>query len=282
VWGRVFLVGMVVCLRVAAVVLPGYFRVGRWHVPVFGLFAAAGVVGALWLSQRTAKLARLDADKLWDAGMMAVLVAFVASRVLLVAENWPAFVRFPVLVLAQPSLTYGGMVVTAALVVLYLRRKKIPVLGAMDAWAPCAAVFAAIWSLGHFVEGTDAGMPTGMPWGVRTPGDTVLGRVQPVQLYALLAALGMCELLLIRLKRRKRVGEVAAMALVAGGAIAFLLDMLGQPLETFGMAWLDPGQWIALGCVVVGVGVFAAMPVSQKRDMGHPNFVEQDVVKERV
>jgi len=252
---RVSLVVMMFSVQSAAVVLPGFLRLGRWHLPVYGIFAAVGLVAALWLSQRTAKLVGIPAEKLWDAGMFAVIAAFVASRVLLVAMDFRAFLRFPVLVLALPSLTYSGMFLTGVLVWIYLRWKKLPVLDVLDAWAPCAAVLAAVLSLGHYVEGTDAGMPTRLPWGVVTPGDTVLGNVHPVEIYALIAALAMCEVLLIRLKRRQRPGQVAGIALVAGGAISFLLDMLRQPLDTFGGAWLDPSQWVALGAVLVGVGI---------------------------
>ena len=253
-------------MQSAAVVLPGFLRLGRWHLPIFGIFAAVGFVAALWLSQRTAKLVGISAEKLWDAGMFAVVAAFIASRVLLVAMDFRAFLRFPVLVLSLPSLTYSGMLLTGVLVGIYLRWKRLPVLDVMDAWAPCAAVLAAVLSLGHYVEGTDAGMPTRLPWGVVTPGDSVLGRVHPVEIYALIAALAMCELLLIRLKRRKRAGQVAGLALAAGGAISFLLDMLRQPVDSFGGAWLDPSQFVALVAFVVGIGILA---YAERSSMGY-------------
>jgi phosphatidylglycerol:prolipoprotein diacylglycerol transferase len=273
---------MMTCIDAVVLVLPGYFRVGHWHVPVYGLFAAAGLVLAMWLSQRTARLVGLDVEKFWDAGMFGILAAFVASRVLLVAENWQAFVRFPVMVLALPSLTYGGMVLTALLVFGYLRWKKLPVLRAMDAWAPCAAVLAAVLSVGHFIEGTDAGMSTTLPWGVRTPGDTVLGKTHPVQLYAMLAALAIVELSLIRLKRGSRAGQVAGTALLAGGAISFLLDMLRQPMETNGDAWLDPTQWIALAAVAVGACMMVLLKTAEDSHRLQDVAVSGDVVKEMV
>jgi len=181
----------------------------------------------------------------------------VASRVLLVVMDLKAFMAYPVLVLVLPSLTYGGMAITAGLVWIYLRGKKLPVLDVLDAWAPCAALLAAVLSLGHFIEGTDAGMPTRLPWGVVTPGDTVLGRVHPVEVYEMVLALAMCWVLLGVLGFRRRAGEAVGLALLVGGVISFGLDMLRQPLDTFGGAWLDPGQWVALGAVVVGVGILA-------------------------
>ena len=120
-------------LHLVAMVLPGYLRLGRWHLPVYAIFAAVGLVAALLLGERSAKLVGIAEDKLWDAGMFAVVAAFVASRVLLVVMDVNAFMAYPVLVLALPSLTYGGMAITAGLVWIYLRWKKLPVLDVMDA-----------------------------------------------------------------------------------------------------------------------------------------------------
>lgn len=240
-------------LAEAAMLIPGVVRVGALRVPVFGVFAAVGLVGALWLSQRTAKAAGVDSEKLWDAGMFAVVAAFVVSRVLVIAMDLRAFMAYPLLVLSLPSLTYGGIALTGVLTWLWLRWKRLRVLSVLDAWAPCAMVLWAALSLGHFVEGTDAGMPTKMPWGVVTAGDSVLGKVHPVQIYALVVAVVFYYWLLKKLQHRRYEGQVAISALVMGGMAAFFLDMLRQPLESTGNAWLDPAQWVALICVSTGL-----------------------------
>ncbi len=222
---------------------------GPLWVSVYGVFAAAGLIAALLLSQRTARFAGLVAQQLWDASLFAVVAAFVISRLLLIARDPEAFLSVPFKVLALPSFTYGGMALTALAVAAYLMWKRLPVLAVLDAWAPCAALLAAALSLGHFFEGTDAGMPTRLPWGMPMPG---MGRVQPVQIYAAAASLVLLAVLLRMLQRRLRAGVVAGVALVAGGAVTFLLDMVMQPAESGSGAWLDPAQWIALGAMVVG------------------------------
>jgi len=233
----------------AVIFVQGVMRLGPLRVSVYGLFAAVGLVASLWLSQRTAKMAGMAGDQLWDAGWFAVTAAFVISRVLLVVRDWYAFRTLPLVVLSLPSFTYGGMGLTVLAVVAYVKWKRLPVLAAMDAWAPCAALLAGVLSLGHYFEGTDAGMPTSLPWGVQAPG---FGRVQPVQLYGFVASLVLLVVLMRMLRRRLRAGVVAGAALLAGGAMAFVLDMLTQPSQWGGGTWLDPGQWIGLGAIVVG------------------------------
>jgi len=250
-------------LQALAMLLPGYIRVGGLHVPVYGLFAAMGLVAALWLSQRTAIRVGIAPDKLWDAGVFAVVAAFIASRVLLIAFDLHSFLKFPLLMMALPSLTYTGMFLTGLMVWVWLRWKRLPMLDVLDAWAPCAALLAAVFSLGHFFEGTDAGMPTTLPWGVVTPGDTVLGRVHPVQIYAAIIAFALCAMLFRKLLQRKFAGEIAAFAMMLGGAAAFLLVMLRQPVESDGDALLDPNQFAAVAAILAGT--FLWMTAKQER-----------------
>jgi phosphatidylglycerol:prolipoprotein diacylglycerol transferase len=239
-------------LQTAMMVVPGVLRLGSMRFSVYGLFAAMGLMAALWLSLKTARGAGLAPEQIWDAGLFAVLAAFVISRLLLIAGDVRAFVRLPLAMLALPSYTYAGMALTALAVMVYVQWKRLPLLRVMDAWAPCAAALAALLSLGRFFAGMDPGMPTRLPWGTVVPGSAGLMHLQPVQIYAAAASVVLLVVLVRMLERRLRDGMVAGVALVAGGAVSFLLDMLTQPVESVGSEWLDPVQWMALGAMVVG------------------------------
>ena len=234
------------------VLVPGVLRLGPVRLPVYGVCAALGLVAGLWLSLKTARLVALEAEQVWDAGLFAVLAAFVMSRLLLIAGDVRGFLRLPLVMLALPSFTAGGMVLTVAVVAVYLRWKRIPLLKVLDAWAPCAAVVAAMLSLGRFFEGADLGMPTRLPWGTVVPGSAGLVHLQPVAVYGVMSSVVLLVVLMILLRRGLRSGVVAGVALVAGGAVSFLLDMITQPVEMNVRAWLEPGQWVAVGAMLVG------------------------------
>ena len=245
----------------AVMIVSGVLRLGPLRLSIYGLFAAVGFIAALSVSQWTAKVAGIGSEDLWDAGWFAVTAAFVISRLLLIARDPHAFVTLPLVVLALPSFTYGAMALTAVVVLAYVRRKKLPMLAVMDAWAPCAALLACALSLGHFFEDTDVGMPTSLPWGVQVPD---AGRVQPVQIFGFAGSLLLFVVLTRMLQRRLHAGVVAGVALVAGGAMAFLLDMITQPTAWGGSAWLDPGQWIAMGAMVLGAWILTRMLMFSK------------------
>jgi phosphatidylglycerol:prolipoprotein diacylglycerol transferase len=244
--------------------MPGVIRLGHTRISVFGFFAAAGVIGAIWLSQRTARMVGLKEQKLWDAGVFLVFSAFVLSRILLIVQDFSAFRHYPLIVLSLPSLTPLGVALSLTATLIYLEFLKLPLRGVLDAWAPCGALLAAVLAVAHFVEGTDAGMPTSLPWGVITPGDTVLGKVHPVQLYIAGIALVLMALSYQALKRDHEQGRVGAWTMVAAGVAALLMAMLTQPVNTNGNEWLEPEQIAWTLAILVGA-LLLGVPVAEKK-----------------
>ncbi len=210
---------------------PVLVRVGHVALPTFGVVAAIGLMGGLLLSQRTARLAGVDADGLWDAGLFGVMAAFVSSRVLLVVEHLQSFLRFPLLLLAVPSLTASGVLLTLLATGVWLWRKQVPWRRALDAWAPCGALVWGFLALGHWAEGSDPGLG---------------GR--PVALYAavlawVVAGGGYAWL--------RRTGRAAWFVLVAAGVGQFFLCFWRVP----GVAMpggLEALEWVGLGMVGAG------------------------------
>jgi phosphatidylglycerol:prolipoprotein diacylglycerol transferase len=229
---------------------PYLLHSGHLLLPTFGVLAALGLMAALNLSLRTAIPTGLDPEKLWNAGLATLLSAFVLSRLLLILSNPQSFVRYPILLLMLPSLTATGILLTILVAILYLRLRHLPLLPTLDAWSPCATLAWAFLALGHLAEGSDAGLPTTLPWGLRIPPDPT--RLHPVPLYAAVAAILLTLILLRQLPRSQRPGDTVAVALAATGAIQFLLTFFRQPypyLDTL-HTLLDPIQWISIGMIV--------------------------------
>ena len=148
---------------------PYLLHSGHLLLPTFGVLAAVGLMAALTLSLRTAAIIGLTPDKLWNAGLFTLLSAFVLSRLLLVATNLHNFLAYPILLLMVPSLTATGILLTVIATAIYLRLRHLPLLDTLDAWAPCATLIWAFLALGHFAEGSDAGLPTTPPLGPPHP-----------------------------------------------------------------------------------------------------------------
>ena len=236
---------------------PILFHLGRHPVPTFAVLAVLGLVAALALSERTAKLAGLLPEQLLDAAQFAAVAAFVVTRVLLIAANWKAFLSAPLFLVVFPSLTPLGMLLTTVATILWLRFKHTPALKVLDAWAPCATLLWCFLALGHFAEGSDPGLPTLLPWATRLPRSSFA--THPVALYAALIAAAFTFLLWVLLRRKHAPGRVAGAGFLLVGVTQFLLTFLRQPgLQFGGLDWL---QWTALVMLTCG-GVLLARSAS--------------------
>ena len=235
---------------------PYLLHSGHLLLPTFGVLAAVGLMAALTLSLRTAAIVGLDSDKLWNAGLFTLLSAFALSRLLLIIANLRDFLAYPILLLMVPSLSATGILLTMVATAIYLRLRRLPLLDTLDAWAPCATLTWAFLALGHFAEGTDAGLPTTILWGIAIPPGAT--RLHPVALYAAIAAALLTLFLLRQLRHRQHPGDIFALALAAAGTTQFLLTFFRQPFPD--SSFLDPIQWIALGMIAAAGLILLLQP----------------------
>jgi phosphatidylglycerol:prolipoprotein diacylglycerol transferase len=235
---------------------PYLLHSGHLLLPTFGVLAAVGLMAALTLSLRTAAIVGLNPERLWNASLFTLLSAFALSRLLLIVSNLHDFLTYPILLLMVPSLNTTGILLTILATAIYLRVRNLPLLDTLDAWSPCATLTWAFLALGHFAEGSDAGLPTTLPWGLRLPPNDI--RLHPVALYAAIVATILTFILLRQLPRRHHPGDTFALALATSGTAQFLLTFFRQPYPDTGL--LDPIQWIALGMIALAGIVLLLQP----------------------
>ena len=221
---------------------PILFHIGPFAFPAFGVLAGLGLMLALLLSERTARLAAVDPANLWDAGLFAIVAAYVFSRALLLIEHWSSFVRIPLLLLAVPSLTASGVMLTLIATLVWLRFKQIPFRSAFDAWAPCATLVWAFLALGHWAEGSDPGVATRSGW------------THPVALYLAVFAIALTLAAFILLREGMRPGLLAASVFTAAGVGQFFLCFVRVPGTMLG--GLEALQWVSLGMIAAGAALW--------------------------
>ncbi len=229
---------------------PSSFHLGHVHLPFYGICAALGLMGALVLSQVTARRVRLNPDIVWDAVVAIAIAALVISRALLMAGSFRFFLQQPLLVLALPTVNDTGLLLTTVFAMAYLRLKRLPLLRFLDAMAPCGAMLWGFLMLGRLAEGMREGMPTSS------------NGVQPVELYSLLAAAVLCAGLLRALRSGTPPGWTLGQGMASAGLAVFLLDFMRVPQELGGAGILDPVQWLGLATTVAGAALVIAVPAT--------------------
>ncbi len=116
--------------------------------------AALGVLLALWMAQHTARIAGLDAGKVWNLCVLALFAALLGSRLLLVALNWSELRLHPMWLLGlamihHPLLAGFGGLAAVAVAVLYGRWQRLPLWSTADALAAPVALGLAFEQTGR-------------------------------------------------------------------------------------------------------------------------------------
>ncbi len=219
---------------------PVLFQVGSILIPSYGAIAASGVLLALVLSQRTARICRIDPAKIWNLCILSLLAALAAGRLLLVFANLTMLSRHPAwlfgLAMVHHPLVAGvGALAGAACAAWYARRCGLSLLATADALAAPLALGLAFEQLGTLASGSGYGIEAapGLRWAVTYTNPlaaiwsgTPLGiPLHPVQAYSALAFLALAILLFVWLPHQRRRGDVAGLCLLGSGVAIYFTEM---------------------------------------------------------
>ncbi len=229
--------------------------------------AAIGALVALFTAQRTARMAGVDAAKLWNLCVISLCAALVTERLLLVAVNWSAIRLHPQWTLGlamvhHPLVAGIGVLAAAGSAALYVRLRNMPALATADALAAPIALGLVCEQVGTLLAGSGYGTETTVPWAVTYSSPaaalwsgTPLGvPLHPVQAYAALAFLTLATLLLVWLPGRRREGDIAGICLMGMGAAIYFTELWRDPEgrgEILNSA-VDGPQIAAVAMVIVG------------------------------
>ncbi len=203
---------------------------------------ALGLLFALGLCLRTARIAGLMPAQLWNLSIMALFVALAGSRLLLIAINWTVLRSHPAWFLGLAMIHHPLIAVIAASLALltafiYALRVRLPILDAADALAAPVALGLAFEQFGSLLAGSGFGIETSERWSVvytspiaaRWSGVPLGVPLHPVQLYAALGFLTLALAMLVWLPSRSQRGDIAGLALVAASIIIFFTELLRDP-----------------------------------------------------
>ena len=268
---------------------PVLFHIGALLIPSYGAMAAVGVLLALVLAQRAARIAGLNAGQVWNLCIWSLLAALLTQRLLLFAVNLGDLRRHPQWMLAlamihHPLLTAAGALAGAGTALLYAIRKRLPLSTTADVLAAPLALGLAFEQLGALLAGSGYGVEAGTgiaarwavtytdPLAARWSGAPLGVPLHPVQTYAALAFLALSILLLIWLPRRRRQGDVAGLWLLGTGVIVYITE-LGRDSEGRGALLggaLDGPQIAAILMVLAGgLALMERKPPLSNREAAH-------------
>ena len=224
---------------------------------------------ALFLAQRTARMAAVDAAKVWNLCVLSLFAALAGERLLLVVANWSILRLHPSWLLGlamvhHPLLAGAGALVGSGCAAFYVRWQKLPAGSIADALAAPLCLGLAFEQLGALLAGSGYGTDAAasLPWAViytspyaaRWSGTPLGTPLYPVQAYAALAFFTLSVFLWVFLPARHQPGDVAGLCLMGIGIAIYFTerwrDTEGRGLVLNGA--LDGPQLCAIALLLVG------------------------------
>lgn len=266
---------------------PVLFHIGAVLIPSYGAMAAIGVLLALLLAQRNARVVGISPHHVWNLCVVTLFGALLGSRLLLVLMNWHDLLRHPLWILGlatihHPLLAAAGALIGLLTAAVYARVLRMPLENTADVLAAPVALGLACEQFGALLAGSGFGKGAQIPWAIvytdplafRWSGAPLGIRLHPVQAYAALALFTLAILLVVWLPARRQPGDVAGVGL-AGAGIAIYFTEFWRDWEGRGDVYhgaLDGPQVAAILFVVAGAFVLrsrqpvAVLPEPSRED----------------
>lgn len=152
---------------------PVLLKIGSFELASYGLMTALGyAAAALYLLPRLKKI-NLDKDTFWNLIFIAFMGALIGAKLLFIIVSWPQLgatladkIANIVRDLRYGFVFFGGMIVSVASLIFYMKKKGLPVLKTSDFLIVGLPLGHALGRIGCFLAGCCYGRPTDMPWGV--------------------------------------------------------------------------------------------------------------------
>jgi len=176
----------------ARLIYPILYENGPIQLHPYGVALTIAFVVGIGCASRRARAAAVDPQHVVSLAIVTVLATLIGARLTYVAVNYQEFAHdhwkivnpYQGGVLRLSGLVMnGGLVVSTAACLGFLRWKRLPVLRTLDVLAPSVAIGECITRLGCFFNGCCYGTPTSMPWGMNFPAGSPAGDFQRMSLH---------------------------------------------------------------------------------------------------
>ena len=230
--------------------------IGSFTIHGYGLMIGLGVLAAIILGDFRAKKLGLNPDHIYGMTFWAVVLGFLAAKVLFIITQWQAFLADPLSLLSGAGfVVYGGIIGGAITIYGFCKIKKIDLLSYLDLMVPSVALAQAFGRIGCFLAGCCYGRETHSCIGiVFTQSDFAPNGVKilPTQLMMSAGDFVIMAILLWYATKRPMRGRTSALYLILYSSGRFFIEYLRDD-DRGKVGSLSTSQFIAIFIFILGL-----------------------------
>jgi prolipoprotein diacylglyceryl transferase len=243
-----------------------HIPIGPLRLTFYGLFIAAGVALAWWLTKQRFEEQGGDTALAEQILIRVVVFGFIGARLAYVSTHLSRFEGewWKVIAVWEGGLAlFGGLTAGAIALVIATRSRGVELRVLLDALAPAVPIAQAIGRWGNYFNQELFGTPTGLPWGLeidpakRPVAYAEAATFHPTFLYESLWNLALAAVIVWVGRRRPQLhGRLIGIYFVGYGLIRFLLELIRTD-TTYRLFGLSRNAWVSIGVVGIGAAVLA-------------------------
>lgn len=247
----------------------------------YGLIVMSSVLIGAWLAEKEIRRRGENGEALMDAMIWAIVGGILGARLWYVINATiggnRSYIEDPLSIIRPPIAglhIFGGFLVGAIVLIVYLRRNGYDSWLFLDAVAPVALLGQAIGRLGNFINQELYGPPTTLPWGISIPADHRLlefadlakypvesTRFHPTFAYEMILNL-LAYLFILWYSRQNeeeiKPGTVLSLWLIFAGFIRTFIEFFRPDQPSLGETFITTSMLVAFLMGVAGVILFLA------------------------
>ena len=247
---------------------PILFKIGSFEMASYGLMTALGYAAAAWYLLGKLKKINLDKDTFWNLIFIAFVGALAGSKLLYIIVSWPLLGD----TLAQKLTNivqnfrygfvfFGGMIVSVASLIIYMKKKRLPLLPTADFLIVGLPLGHALGRVGCFLAGCCYGKPTNSAFGVvftnphtLVPPELRGIHLHPTQLYEAFGNILLFICLHYAYKKNHKPGSILLQYITGYAAMRFVIEFFRGDFRGAYILGLSPSQALAV-CTVCAAAI---------------------------
>ena len=261
---------------------PVFIKIGSFELASYGVMTALGYAAACRYFVPRLKKINLDKDTFWNLIFITFVGALAGAKLLFILLNWDQLG----VTTAQKISTiihdfrygfvfFGGMIVAVTSLIIYMKKKGLPVLKTSDFLIVGLPLGHALGRIGCFLAGCCYGRPTTMPWGVTftNPHSLVAPELlgvplHPTQLYESAANLLLFFLLAKLYNKPHKDGMILLLYIACYSFLRFIIEFFRGDFRGGFVLGLSPSQCIA---ILISLFAFGAWFFISRKGTSHGN-----------
>ncbi len=244
-------------------------KLGPVTIHGYGLMIGIGVLAAFLMADRRAKSKGLNADLIFNMGIISLILGFVSAKLLFVILDFKAIITsaHPWQALAGTGfVVYGGIIGGVLTALVYCKIKKAVFLEYFDLAAPSIAIAQGFGRVGCLLAGCCYGRETDSPLGIIFHNSDFAPngvKLVPTQIMSSLGDFAIALILIWYAGKRREAGRVGGLYIILYAIGRFVIEVFRNDFRgSFGP--LSTSQLIAIIMLVPGILLYF-LPLWRKR-----------------